>query len=103
MDILISAEVLLPQGEELQVTKVPRLSLDDNDQVVGVSNNHPLLNSLVYGAEFPDGAVKKYAANMIAKNVLSQVDPDGFSTNVVSLILDHRRDDMAVHMYGKYK
>ncbi len=30
-------------------------------------NEHPLLNTLVYDVEFPDGAVKKYAANIIAE------------------------------------
>ncbi len=47
-DVLISAEVLLPQGKDLQVAKVLRHSLDENGKVMGAFNEHPLLNTLVY-------------------------------------------------------
>ena len=36
---------------------------------------------LVYDVEFPDGAVKYYAANVISENLLSQVDSSGFYKN----------------------
>ncbi len=47
MDFLISAKVLLSQGEKLQVAKVPRRFFDENGQLVGAFNDHPLLNTLV--------------------------------------------------------
>ena len=52
--------------------------------------------------EFPDGDVKKYAANFIAVNVLSQCDPDGLYTYVMEVILDHKRDGRAVPISEKY-
>ena len=61
-DILVSAEVLLPHGEEQVMAKVLRKSVDENGQVIGAHNNNPLLKTLVYDVEFPDGDVKKYAA-----------------------------------------
>ena len=73
-------------------------SLYANEQVVGADNDHPR----VYNVEFPNGSVKKYDENLIAENLLSQVDPDGFYTNVVLHILDHRRDDTLVLMSDKY-
>ena len=51
--------------------------------MIGNHNKNPLLNTLVYDVEFPDGAVKKDSANIIAENVLAQCDPDGFYTNVI--------------------
>ena len=62
---------------------------------------NPLLITLVYDVEFPDGDVKKYAANLIAENLLSQVDPDGFHTNFLEAILDHNRYGNAVPMSDK--
>ena len=56
----------------------------------------------MYGIEFPDGDVKKYSANIIAENLLAQVDPEGLHTNVLEAILDHKRDGTAVPMSGKY-
>ncbi len=56
----------------------------------------------MYDVEFPDRAVKKYSANIITENVLSRVYPDGFYTNVISHVLDHKRDGSAVPMSDKY-
>ena len=82
-DILISAEVLLPQGEEKQLAKVLRRSVNRDDKTIGQHHKNHLLNTLVYDIEFPDSDVKKYSANIIAENLLAQVDPEGFHTNVL--------------------
>ena len=100
--ILVSAEVLLPHGEEQVMAKVLRKSVDENGQVIGAHNDNPLLNTLVYDVEFPDGDVKKYAANLISENVLSQVDPNGYYKNTMEAILDHKRDGTAVTMADKF-
>jgi hypothetical protein len=47
----------------------------------------------MYEVEFPDGQVKEYAANVIAKNMLSQIDGDGFSTTLMESIVDHMKDE----------
>ena len=101
-DVLISAEVLLPQGEEQQLAKVLCQSVDQDEQVVGQHHKKPLLNTLMYDIELPNGDVIKYAANIIAVNLLAQVDPEGYHTNVLEAILDHKRDGTAVPMSGKY-
>ena len=43
--------------------------------------------------EFPDGQVKEYAANIIAENMLTQVDSDGMSATLMEAIVDLRKDD----------
>ena len=101
-DILVSAAVLLPHGEEQVMAKVLRKSVDENGQVIGVHNENPLLNTLVYDVEFSDGDVKKYAAKLIAENVLSQVDPNCYYTNTMEAILDHKRDGTSVRMADKF-
>ena len=42
-DIIVSAEVLLPHGEEQVMAKVFRKSVNENGQVIGVHNENPLL------------------------------------------------------------
>ena len=61
-----------------------------------------MLDTLVYDVELSDSSVQKYAANIIAKNVLAQCDPDGFCTNLMEVILDHKSDGTAVPMSEKY-
>ena len=58
---------------------------------------------IIYDVEFPDGQVKEYAANIIAENMLTQVDSDGMSTTLMEAIVDHRRDDeKALQHHDKY-
>ena len=53
--------------------------------------------------EFPDGQVKEYAANIIAENMLTQVDSDATSTTLMEAIVDHRKDDeKALQHHEKY-
>ena len=84
------------------MAKVLRRSIDETGRAVGNWNDNQLLNSMVYKVEFPDGNTKKYAANIIAENVLAQVDPDGSHSSMMEAILDHRRSDNAVPMSKKY-
>ena len=78
-DLLIHTEVLLPQGENVKSAKVKGLTKDVNGDIIGTLDDNLLLNSILYDVEFPDGAVKQYAANTIAQNMYSQVDEDGYS------------------------
>eukprot|EP00957_Ditylum_brightwellii_P199106 15177311-Ditylum_brightwellii.AAC.1 len=62
-----------------------------------------MLNSAVYEVEFPDSKVKKYAAIVIAKNMLTQVNFEGFATTMMEGIIDHDRNQRtAVHMKDKH-
>ena len=70
--------------------------------MIGQHHKNILVNTLVYDIEFPNCDVRKYAANIIAVNLLAQVDPEGFCTNAFEEILDHKRDGTAVPMSGKY-
>ena len=63
------------------------------DKSLGTYDNNPYLNSIIYDVEFPYGQVKVYAANIIAENMLTEVDSDGKSTTLMEAIVDHRRDE----------
>jgi hypothetical protein len=95
-DLLINAEVLLPQGESEQMAKVLRRAVDDDGKMIGTFNNNPILNTIVYEVEFPDGTVREYAANVIAENILQQVDPNGRHSHVLDGIVGHKKDGHAV-------
>ena len=63
--------------ESMQVAKISRRILDEDGKLVGKYSNNPMLNTLMYDVEFPDGATKPYAVNMIAENIHNSVDLDG--------------------------
>ena len=101
-DVLIHAEVLLPHGEELQHAKVKKRSKNLNGDVVGEYHENPLLNSILYDVEFPDGAVKQYAANIIAENMYAQVDSNGHHEYSLDAIIEHSSDGAAIKKEDKY-
>ena len=101
-DVMIGAEVLLPQGGDQQLAKVIWQAVDKNGTTVGNHTVNPLLNTSLYDVEFPDGAVRRYAANMIAENLLAQCDADGFYTNTMAAVLYHKHDGTSVPMSDKY-
>jgi hypothetical protein len=72
-------------------------ALGPDGTIVGKYDENSMLNSIVYEVEFSDGQVNEYSANVIAENMLTQVDSDGFSMSLMEGIVDYRKDDaMAV-------
>ena len=89
---IINAEVMIQNGDEMAMGKVTRRSLEDDGRMTGTYHDNPFLNTITYDVEFPDGQVKEYGANIIAENMLTQVDSDGYSLSLMDSIIDHQRD-----------
>jgi Reverse transcriptase (RNA-dependent DNA polymerase) len=95
-DGYITAQVLLPKGEEFKIGTVVKRRLDDDGKPIGTSNSNPILDSREYEVEFDDGCVLEYSANVIAENLYSQVDAEGRRFVMLQEILDHQKDNSAV-------
>ena len=93
---MINAKVVLPHGERDNISKVVRSSLDLNGQVIGKHNEDLLLDTCIYDVEFQDGIIKPYAANVIAQNILSQVDSEGYHSQLLESISEYSKDEIAV-------
>ena len=81
-DKLIHFEVQMQKGDEVMAERVTQRALDPDERTTGTYDDNSLLNSVVYEVKFPDGEVRECAANIVAENLLSQVDTDGFSTTI---------------------
>jgi hypothetical protein len=92
-DKIIGCEVQMQNGDEMCLGKVTQRAIGPDGRSAGSYDDNPILNSIVYEVEFPDGISKEYAANVIADNMISQVDHDGISTTLMQGIVDYRRDD----------
>jgi hypothetical protein len=86
-DKIIHSEIALQLGENMSTGKVTQRALGPDGRTVGTYDDNPMLNSIVYEVEFPDGQVKEYASNDIAENMLTQVDSDGYSTTILKVII----------------
>ena len=92
-DKLIHAEVQMHLDEQLCTGKVTRRAIGPNGRTSGTYDENPYLNTMIYEVEFMDGQVREYGANLIAENMLTHVDSDGFSTTMMEGIIDHRKDE----------
>ena len=87
---------MIQNGDEMAMGKVVRRSLDADGRMTGTYHDNPFLNTITYNVEFPNGQVKEYAANIIAENMLTQVDSDRYSLSLMDSIIDHQRDPSQV-------
>ena len=102
-DKIINAEVMIQNGDETAMGKVARRSLDADGRMTGTYHDNPFLNTITYNVECPDGQVKEYGANIIAENLLTQVDLDGYSLSLMDSIIDLQRDpSKAIPIEDKY-
>ena len=96
IDHLIHAELNLPKGEEMKKLKVVGRSKGNDGNIIGKYDSNPMINTMVYDAEFPDASIHKYGENLIAENMYSQVYSEGFSCSILYRILDFTKDRTAV-------
>ena len=80
----------------MRFATVIRRSLDSDGKVTGNYNNIPILNTILYDVMFLDGTIKPYSANIIAENILNQVDEGGYHCELLEGILEHSKDGRAV-------
>eukprot|EP00957_Ditylum_brightwellii_P091079 6934215-Ditylum_brightwellii.AAC.1 len=52
-----------------------------------------MMNTMIYNVEFPDGQVHEYVANIIAENMLTHIDSDGYTKTLMELIVDYKKDE----------
>ena len=102
-DKIINAEVMIQNGDVMAMGKVARRSLDADGRKTGTYYDNPFLNTVTYDVEFSNGQVKEYGANIIAENMLTQVDLDGYSLSLMDSIIDHHKDpSQAIPIEDKY-
>ena len=95
-DTLLNAEVVLPQGEDRQFATVVQTSLDSDGKVTGKYNGIPALNTMLCDMRFADEIITPYLTNIVAENILNQVDKDGYHCQLFDGILEHSNEESAV-------
>jgi hypothetical protein len=104
IDTYLNMELGLPRGDDgaLQHATVKRRKLNKDGERIGTQNSNPLLDTRVYEIEFLDGTIEAVTANIIAKNLLSQVDSEGQRQLMLDEIIDHRTNGNEVPLLHGY-
>ena len=102
-DKYISARVCIPRGNDKAYGTVVRRTRDSDGNLIGKSNDNPLLDTALYDVRFPGGDTEAYTANIIAENIYAQVDAEGYTYYSLDEIIDHRKDSTAVSGVDAYE
>ena len=86
----------------MRSTKVKGIHMDKDGDIVGTYHDNPFLNSILYDVEFPYGAVKQYAENVISENMYAQCDQEGNTVMFLDSIIDYSSDKTAIKKKDKY-
>ena len=91
-------ELGLPRAadDSLVHATVKRRAVDNEGRPIGKSSTNPILDSRAYEVEFIDGQTEVLTANVIAENILSQINEDGHRHMMISEIEDHRKTPQAI-------
>ena len=91
-DNFVSMELAMARDEEGEMLRatVKRRLTDEEEHPVGKANANLLLDSRMYAVEYADGHYKELTANVIAENLLAQVDNEGRRQMMLSEIINHR-------------
>ena len=97
-DPYLDMELALRPSEEepAHYARVKRRSVDDEGRPLGIPSNNPLTDARKYDVEFLDGRIQTMTANVIAENLIAQVDDEGHRHLLLDEIIDHRKTDKAI-------
>ena len=92
----INVQVRNDDGESMGTGTVIGRKRGRDSELIGKSNDNPILNTAVYNVKTPDGMIHEYTANTIAENLWNQVDNDGWDFSLIYEIVGHRKNEDAV-------
>ena len=96
-DQFLGAEVAIPdETGRSAMARVMKRVKDNDGNGVGVATANPLTNTALYEVQFPDGHVEELQYNIIAENMMSQVDSEGHHYQLLAEISDHRSNHLAL-------
>ena len=72
--------------------KVKEQALNPDGQTTGSYDKNPMLKSIIYEVKFTNGQIMEYSANIIAENMLTQVDSDRFTLTMMEGIIEYWKD-----------
>ena len=98
-DAYVDMELGLPRGEDdsLMHAIVIRGKLNDDGNSIGTESIDPLVDTNAYGIEFIDDTIEILTSNVIAENLLAQVDKEGHRQILLDKTINYRRNNDAFH------
>jgi hypothetical protein len=88
-DKFIGVEVTIDREEGPKRATVKRRVTDYESNLISRAHNNPLLDTQMYELEYDQ--VDRFMAIVVAKNIYSQMDSEGWQSVVVKEIIGHQK------------
>ena len=92
-----AAEVILPKGENMVLGKVIGCKQDSDGNPIGKGHSNPIFGTRLYQVQFPNGHLEEYSANIIAQNIYSELDTEGFRYILLDFIIGYEKGRTRYH------
>ena len=89
---------------DIEYAVVKKRAIDQDGKPIGIpsATNNPLTDTRAYEVEYIDGRIEILTANVIAENLLAQIDEEGRRSLLLGQIEDHRSNDTAMRIEEAY-
>jgi hypothetical protein len=101
-DQYVGASVQLSIGDKFQTGKVTGQKRSLDGVARGKASGNPILDTITYNVNFPDGRNEEYTANVIAENMYAQCDEEVNQFLMLQDIFGHKTDGHAVERADMY-
>ena len=96
-DKLIRAEFCMPDSKGIKmIGKVIKRSRYNDGNAVGTSSDNIFNNHALYAMKYPDGETQELEYNVIAENMMSQVDLEVYHYQLITEISNHKFYNSAI-------
>ena len=76
--------------------RIKRQAVGEEGLPVGTAHTNPMVDTRQYEVEYEDGTTEILAANLLAENILAQVDEHGHKQQMLEEISGHRKSVEAI-------
>ena len=94
-NIYANVDIILPRGNEMSRGRVTGRKRDIDGNTTRRAPDNPILYTREYNVQFEDGEVTEFTANVIAKYMYAQCEPDGNQYVLLYDIIDFRKTNSA--------
>lgn len=94
----VGMEVKLCHGNDGEIlrARVKRQAIGEEGLPIGTAHTNPIVDTRQYKVEYEDGTTEILAANLLAENILAQVNEHGHKHQMLEEIGGHRKSEEAI-------
>ena len=90
-ELVMNKDPMSPSEKSRGIVK--RRAISPEGKTTGTYHEEQDLNTMEYEVEFDDGMIREYAANVIAENMINQVESEQFTVQMFDSIVDHKKEE----------